>query len=172
LTARDLPRPAGWKPVARAGGAEQGYIGNGTWLQGRDPRYAAHDAMTIGCAPVTRDDYPDPVAALQGTYGKRGDTTRPGIGLVLQFGSAQRAAAYYRRYLDQIRACTDPQGAVTATIVPSDLGLIDHRSYADGQQWTEVGALRGSRVTLVILTDPGHRIDRTAAEAILSQLPR
>lgn len=170
LTKKDLPKPAGWQTVARPGGAEEGYRGNGTWVQGRDPRYAAQDTITIGCAPVTRDDYPDPTSALQGTYGKKGATSTPGIGLALQFGSDSDAKAYYGRYLDQVRACDKPDGPMQATVIKSDLGLIDHRRYADGTEWTEMAGRRGNRVTLVILTDPGHAIDRSAAEAVLRQL--
>lgn len=171
LSAKDLPRPRGWQTVPRPGGAEQGYRGNGTWTQGRDPRYAAQDAITIGCAPVTRDDYPDPAAALQGTYGKRGNTAVPGVGLVLQFPNDADASRYYNRYVAQVRACTDPDGPVVATIITSELGLIDHRSYADGTAWTEIAGRRGARVTLLILTDPDRAIDRNAAEAVLRDLP-
>ncbi|SDS73570.1 hypothetical protein [Microlunatus soli] len=170
LTKKDLPRPAGWQPVARPGGAEEGYRGNGTWVQGRDPRYAAQDTITIGCAPVTRDDYPDPISALQATYGKKGATSTPGIGLAMQFGSTADAKAYYGRYLDQVRACDKPDGPMLATVIDSDLGLIDQRRYADGTEWTEMAGQRGKRVTLVILTDPGHTIDRSAAESVLRQL--
>ncbi len=164
--------PAGWQKVARAGGAEEGYRGNGTWVHGRDPRYAAQDTITIGCASITRDDYPDPVAALEGTYGKRGATdSRPGVGLALQFRSASDAHAYYRQYVAQVRACSDPNGQVVATVVPSPLGLIDHRTYDGSTDWTEVAAVHGVRATFLILTDPGHRIGRDQAEAILRAVP-
>jgi hypothetical protein len=171
LTAKDLPVPAGWRGVVRKGGAEQGYQGNGTWVHGRDPRYAAQDAITIGCASITRDDYPDPTAALEGTYGRKGATDTPGIGLALQFRSATDARTYYRQYVAQVRACTDPNGQVTATVVPSNLGLIDRRTYDGSTDWTEVAALHGARATFVILTDPGHRISRDQAEAILRAIP-
>lgn len=169
LTKKDLPEPAGWQPVARQGGAEQGYRGNGTWVQGRDPRYAAQDTITIGCATVTRDDYPDPTAALQGTYGKRGDTSTPGIGLALQFGNDADAKVYYQRYVEQVRSCDDPDGPVQATVINSDLGLIDQRRYSGGTEWTEMAGRHGNRVTLVILTDPGHTVDKSAAESVLRQ---
>ena len=67
LTAASLPIPRGWRTVVRAGGPEEGYEGNGTWVHGRDPRYAALDVISIGCAAVTRDDYRDPIHALEGT---------------------------------------------------------------------------------------------------------
>ncbi|MCW2804336.1 MAG: hypothetical protein JWN06_2553 [Propionibacteriaceae bacterium] len=165
LTSKSLPVPAGWHPVTRKGGAEEGYQGNGTWVHQRDPRYAARDAITIGCADVSRDDYSDPVAALEGTYeSPAGD---PGIGLVLQFGTTDAAKGYYARYVQQVSACTSEDGPVVAEVIPSDQGLIDRRSYPDGD-WTEVAALRRSRVTLVILTDPGHKISTAAAERLLA----
>lgn len=167
LSARSLPVPAGWRTVARKGGAEAGYQGNGTWVHARDPRYAAHDVITLGCAPVTRDDYPDPTSALEGSYaqGKHGS----GIGLVLEFGRVEQAQRYYRRYVQQIRACRDPAGPLVARIVPSSLGLIDRRSYPDGD-WLEVGAIHGTRLTLVLLTDPGQHRTRSTAEQILRQI--
>lgn len=168
LSAKSLPVPAGWKTIARKGGAEEGYEGNGTWVHGRDPRYAAHDVITLGCAAVTRDDYPDPSAALEGSYTKKqGDA---GIGLVLQFSSPQRASSYWKVYRQQVSACTTGKGPVSTTIVSSDLGLIDQRTYPDGD-WTEVGQRAGSRVTLIILTDPGHRITKAHSESLLQQIP-
>ncbi len=168
LSATSLPVPAGWKTIARPGGAEDGYQGNGTWVHGRDPRYAAHDVITLGCADVTRDDYPDPRAALEGSYTKKqGDA---GIGLVLQFDSVEKASAYWRVYRDQVSACTAGDGPVSVRLVKSDAGLIDQRTYPDGD-WTEVGQRAGARVTLIILTDPGHRITKAQSESLLRQIP-
>jgi len=175
LTAADLPVPAGWQTVIAQGGAEQGYQGNGTWVRGRDPRYAAQDVITIGCATVTRDDYPDPTAALEGSYGLKSDPDgRPGIGLVLQFDSAQDASAYFAAYREQVGACADSGGSVTTelveTRVAADRGLIDRRTYDGQADWTEIAGRSGARLTLVILTDPGHRISTAATERILRQL--
>lgn len=164
LSAGSLPVPAGWKTVARPGGAEEGYEGNGTWVHAKDPRYAAQDLITIGCAPVTRDDYPDPTAALEGSYVRK---SAPGVGLVLQFADDAKATAFFARYVAQVRACTDPD-VVQATVVPSSAGLIDRRTYPDGD-WTEVAARRGSRATFVVLNDGGATSTK-AAEAILAQI--
>jgi len=166
LTARSLPVPKGWKTVAREGGSEEGYEGNGTWVHARDPRYAANDVVTLGCADVTRDDYPDPKAALEGTYERAG---QPGIGLVLQFGSAARAAAFWKVYLRQVQACQTGDGPVRTTITKSPLGLIDRRTYPDGT-WTEVGAQVGERITLVLLAEDGRPISRGDSEALLSRI--
>lgn len=171
LTGKDLPVPEGWRTVARKGGAEEGYRGNGSWTHARDPRYAAQDVITIGCASITRDDYPDPVAALEGTYGRKGAVdSRPGIGEVLQFKNPGDAGAYYRQYLGQVRACDDPDGQVYARIITADHGLIDRRVYDGSTDWTEVAKLTGDRLTLIILTDPGHKITTSEADAILAKI--
>lgn len=167
LTAKDLPVPAGWKNVVRDGGEEDGYEGNGTWVHGKDPRYAADGAVTIGCADVTRDDYTDPVAALEGTYAK--SDSEPGIGLVLQFADPTAAQRFYTLYVAQVKACTDPDGPVVTEVVDSAAGLIDRRTYPEGD-WTEVAGLRGSRMTMIILTDPGHAMSSKAAETLLGRL--
>ena len=168
LTARSLPVPKGWRTVVREGGAEEGFEGNGTWTLARDPRYAAQETITIGCTGVTRDEYRDPLAALEGTY--ESPKGQPGVSLALQFRSSADAAAYYRLYRHQLEACDDPD-AVLATVVPRPAGLIDRRRYPDGE-WTEVGLQVGARVTLVILADPGHRISTMAAEELLAQVRR
>jgi hypothetical protein len=167
LSASSLPVPTGWRTVVRPGGSEQGYEGNGTWVHARDPRYAAQDVVTLGCADVTRDDYPDPSAALEGTYEKK--KNEPGIGLVLQFSTEKKAIAFYDVYLEQLRACRQPGGLVRTTILASSLGLIDHRTSSDGD-WTEVGTRVDTRVTLIILTDPGHHITRAQSESLLRQV--
>jgi hypothetical protein len=167
LTASSLPVPAGWRTVARKGGAEGTYLGNGTWVHARDPRYAAQDVITLNCAAVTRDDYTDPTHALEGSYARGQD--RPGIGLVLQFGSAARARAFYDLYVRQVKACRSADSDLRTRVLPSRLGLIDQRTYPDGD-WTEVAGLVGDRLTLVILTDPGHRITRSQSEALLQQI--
>lgn len=168
LSASSLPVPDQWRTAVRTGGSEAGFEGNGTWVRGRDPRYAAQDIITLGCADVTRDDYPDPTAALEGSYERAG---QPGIGLVLQFADEAKAKAFYTVYTRQVRACSASDGPVVIEVVDSDRGLIDRRTYPDGD-WTEVGALRGTRLTLVILSDPGHRITRQQSERLLAKIDR
>jgi hypothetical protein len=167
LTADALPVPAGWRTVARDGGEEEGFEGNGTWVHARDPRYAAQDVIGVGCAPVTRDDYTDPIAALEGNYAsKRG---APGVGLALQFGDPRTAQRYFDLYRQQVQACTTKPGPVRTTMITGVDGLADHRRYDDGE-WTEVGRRTGDRVILVILSDAGRKIDRAAANAIARQI--
>ncbi|GAA2110384.1 hypothetical protein GCM10009841_32400 [Microlunatus panaciterrae] len=154
--------------MARKGGSEEGYQGNGTWVHARDARYAARDAITIGCTEVTRDDYTDPSRALEGSYVD--SDGKPGVGLVMQFGRAAEAQAYFDLYLKQVRACTRADGPVVATVVPSALGLIDRRTYPGEDEWTEMGRVQGDRLVLVILTDHGHKITKAQAEAVLRQI--
>lgn len=167
LDASSLPVIEGWRTVARAGGDEEGYLGNGTWVHARDARYAAFDAITIGCADITRDDYPDPVAALEGTY--QNSSGAPGVGLALDFAGPADAQRYWQRYRDQVRACTGDQ-PVRIEVIADDSGLIDRRSYPDGE-WLEVGRAGGTRVTLVILSDDDRSITAERAREILARLP-
>lgn len=172
LSAAALPVPAGWRTVALPGGEEEGYRGNGTWVHARDPRYAALDVITIGCADVTRDDYTDPHAALEGTYRQGAED---GIGLVLDFTDPAAAQGYFTRYLTQVKACTkpgaDPRTSVLAEPVAADggRGLADRRTYSDGG-WTEMAELNGARLTLIILSDPQRKISASRAQAVLNQI--
>jgi hypothetical protein len=167
LDAAELPVPAGWRTAALEGGTEEGFRGNGTWVHARDPRYAANAAITIGCADVTRDDYPDPVAALEGDYSGRGGV--PGVALALEFGADADATRFWDRYVEQVRACQTVDDPVHTEIVVDGDGLVDRRTYPDSA-WTEVGRQVGSRVTLVILTDEDHRITETQARRLMAQL--
>lgn len=166
LTAADLPVPAGWRTVARAGGEEEGYRGNGTWVHARDPRYAASDVVTLGCADVSRSDYADPVAALEGSYDRHG---QPGVGLLLQFADAADAGRWWRVYGDQVRACQDASDPVRTRLLDAGEGLMDRRTYPDGR-WTEVARQVGSRVTLVVLSDPRHQVSTGQARRLLAQM--
>ena len=159
----------GWRTAVREGGEEEGYLGNGTWVHARDPRYAAFDAIAIGCADITRDDYPDPVAALEGTY--ESNDGEPGIGLVLEFSTADAAGRYWQRYREQVRACTADEPVRIEMVTDDSVGLIDRRRYPDAD-WTEIGRISDTRVALIILSDPGHRIPASAARNLLAQLGR
>jgi hypothetical protein len=167
LDAAELPVPAGWRTVALEGGTEEGFRGNGTWVHARDPRYAAQDAITIGCADVTRDDYPDPVAALEGNY--TGRNGAPGVALALEFADAAAATRYWTRYTDQVRACQTLDDPVRTELVVDGDGLVDRRTYPDGA-WTEVARQVGTRVTLVILNDEGQAITAGQARRLLAQI--
>lgn len=167
--AASLPVPAGWTPIARKGGDEEGFRGNGTWVHGRDPRYAAQDAITVGCREITRVDYADPIAALEGNY--EGAGGEPGVGLVLDFTDETSATRWFGLYRLQVEACATTDGPLRTTLVPTDTGLVDRRVYPDSE-WLEVAARTGTAVTLIILSDPEQRVDIAAARALLAQIER
>ena len=69
----------------------------------------------------------------------------------------------------QARACRGDDAPVQIRVLRSDGGLIDQRSYPDGD-WTEVGKAVGRRVTLIILSDPGHEISSAQANSLLAAI--
>jgi hypothetical protein len=167
LDAAALPVPAGWRTAKLKGGDEQGFDGNGTWVHARDPRYAAQDVITIGCADVTRDDYTDPTAALEGNLRNR--SGEPGVGLALQFADEAAAAHYFTLYIRQVQACTHADDPVRTTLLPGVSGLADRRTYPDGK-WTEVGRQVGRRVILIVLSDPGFAITPGQAQRLIDRI--
>jgi hypothetical protein len=167
LSAASLPIPSGWQTAVLDGGDEEGFLGNGTWVHARDPRYAAQDVIALGCAAVTRDDYADPAAALEGNYQDR--SGGPGIGLVLEFDDEHAASDYFELYSRQVQSCTTRDEPVHTTIVSGVTGLVDRRTYPDSK-WTEIAERNGRRITLIILSDPGQAISKTAAQRILDQI--
>ena len=48
-------------------------------------------------------------------------------------------------------------------------GLVDRRTYPDSE-WTEIAERNGRRITLIILSDPGHNLSKAAAQRILDQI--
>jgi hypothetical protein len=136
-------------------------------VHARDPRYAAQDVISLGCILVTRDDYTDPSAALEGNY--KNHSGDRGIGLVLQFPDEQAATTYFDLYRKQIHSCNKKGQPVRITILAGVDGLVDRRSYPDSE-WTEIAERNGSRITLIILNDPGHAITKASAQRILNQI--
>ena len=168
LNAGSLPVPDGWRTAVLDDSEENGTKGNGSWVHARDPRYAAQDVITIGCAEVTRDDYTDPTAALEGNYVDAAGGA--GIGLVLDFGAAAAATRYLELYRTQVQACVTPGGPVQTTIVGEPGGgLIDRRVDSD-TSWLEVVKQTGTRVTLVILGDPGGDISAAEAQELFDRI--
>jgi hypothetical protein len=167
LSAMSLPIPSGWQTAALEGGDEEGFLGNGTWVHARDPRYAARDVIALGCAAVTRDDYTDPTAALEGNYRNRsGD---PGIGLVLEFDDDQAATDYFELYRRQVQSCTKSDGPVRTRILSGVGGLVDRRIYPDSK-WTEIAERNDRRITLIILSDASQAVSKASAQRILDQI--
>ena len=155
LTAASLPVRRAGERWRSPGGDEEGFEGNGTWVHARDPRYAAQDVITLGCATGDprrlRRSRLRPWRAT--TRSERG---RPGIGLVLEFATSPTPAASSTLYT---RSGAAPAPSATGRCgrrsSPSVDGLVDRRTYPDSD-WTEIGRQTGRRVTLIILTDPGH----------------
>ena len=176
LSAASLPVPDGWRTVEPPGNDEIGQPGNGTWVQALDPRYAAQGAVSVGCADVTRDDHPDPVVALEGGYeSAAGD---PGVGLALEFADEADAAAFWRTYVVGVRACDSAEEGISTSGVrepalPDARGLVDRRTdeTQEPTDWSEVGVLRGRRVVLLNLADPGHRVADGSLDALLARVP-
>jgi hypothetical protein len=88
---------------------------------------------------------------------------------VLQFSGSDAAVGFFDLYRGQVAACGNTNDPVRTTIVPSQAGLIDRRRYPDGD-WTEVAKISGERLTMIILSDPGHKISSGAAEQLMAQI--
>jgi len=104
---------------------------------------------------------------LEGNYESKSGA--PGIGLVLEFANDADAGHFFDLYTQQVRACATGDGSVRTKIVSDTDGLVDRRTYPDSD-WTEIARQSGSRITMIILTDPGHRISGAATRAILDQI--
>ncbi|WP_143028245.1 hypothetical protein [Tessaracoccus flavus] len=145
LSEADLTVPDGWEPTARPGSPEEGYLGNGTWVHATSPEHSAYAAIALGCTDVGA--YPTPVAALEGTI--VGPDGQPGVGLALEFGSQDDAAAYFAEWTRQAEACV---GTVTEKVSLDDETWVGRRLL--DTVWSEAVALSGTSVRLLILDDP------------------
>jgi hypothetical protein len=58
---------------------------------------------------------------------------------------------------------------VRTAILSGVEGLVDRRTYPDSK-WTEIAERNGSRITLIMLADPGHSITKASAHRILDQI--
>ncbi|MGA4507603.1 hypothetical protein ACQB6R_07805 [Propionibacteriaceae bacterium G1746] len=140
------PRPPGWAPTPAHAP---------TATRARDPRYAAWEAMMVGCAAVDRRTWTDPAHALEIAVTSQG---RPGVGLVMQFGSTAAARSYHAAFTAQLRACTaraDAGRPQASAIDDSPMLWLGRRTYADGSRWVEVASVNGATVRLWVLRDDG-----------------
>ena len=168
LSARSLPVPDGWRTAVLDDSEENGTKRNGSWVHARDPRYAAQDVITVGCSEVTRDDYADPTAALEGNYVDPGGEA--GIGLVLSFADPGAATRFRELYRSQVQACVPPGGPVRTAIIGEPTGgLVDRRVDPD-TSWLEVVKQTDTRVTLVILSDPDESISSAEAQELFDRI--
>lgn len=144
------PRPPGWTPTAAHAP---------TATRARDPRYAAWEAMMVGCAPVDRRTWIDPAHALEVAVSRDG---RPGVGLIMQFSSQQAALRYLGAFEQQLGACPARPSAQQPGVIriESAPGLwLGRRLLPDGSVWAEVATVSGATVRLWILQDAGGMDD-------------
>jgi hypothetical protein len=166
---------AGWSTYAEPGSAENGTIGNGSWVQQRQIGDVMDGLTPIGCpARAVSIRLTRPVWALEGTY--RGPRQAPGIGLVLEFADPAKAAQFLDRLRKQVQACPAPRGAVdkdgplvlTFVSLPSRPGTVSavRKEYgfeADPNRYLLVAAQRGRRVGMLYLAGaPPDRRGRIA----------
>ena len=173
LGSKNVPAPAvlgrGWKVYADPGGAEAGFLGNGTWTRRRDPHQAAYEALPIGCArPLPDTALPVPRYALQGSY--RNPRGGPAQVLVLRFGSAGQAASYFSGYQVRMAACGASGAAQGLSVQPlwrTAEAASAVRKYTGAESFTEVSAVRGATVALLAssTTDPAGDVPWTRSTA-------
>ncbi|TDT34269.1 hypothetical protein ACF3NT_09505 [Naumannella halotolerans] len=151
LTSEDLPQQVlGFSAQFREP-AESEYNPNGTWTHEVESTQAGYEAVPT-CEANTGGGWPDPEFALAATYVD--DRGRPGNGLLLQFAGEQEAEDYYKTYLDVLESCPSSDGMPSAEEVATGDGWYGgHRDYAGGDRWSEVVAVNGDRVMLVIVND-------------------
>ncbi len=155
LTSADVPAPAllgqGFRRYVDPGGAEVGWIGNGTFVRGRDAHEAAFGVLPLGCRHRLEVGLPVPRHALQGSY--HGPGARPAQVVVLDFASQAAAADYFDGFTAMLTACRAPDGPaglvvhVTTRAATSYIGT---RTYLPTQVWSEVDVRAGRRVAVLL----------------------
>jgi hypothetical protein len=141
---------AGFRTYDDPGGAESGFLGNGTWARAREPHQAAFEVQPVGCGrPLPDASMPVPRHALQGSY--RNPRGLPAHALVLRFASSDQAATYFARYNALMKRCAPVRGAElgVSTLWSRDGATAFVRSYARQGRFTEVAVVSGASVGLV-----------------------
>ena len=162
LTPADLPDEVLGFAAQERPPAENEYVPNGTWTHEVAGERAGWEAMPT-CPGNTGGGWPAAAFALAGTY--LDDRDRPGNGLLLQFGSAGDATAYFDTYLAVLASCPATDAMPAAQRVAAGEGWYAGRRDYGGERWSEVVARRGDRVALIIVND-----DDAASEAQLRGL--
>jgi hypothetical protein len=159
--AADLGR--GWERFVDPGDVAEGYTGNGDWVRERGAAEVVQAVVPLGCVAMsTVPSLPVPKHALEGTY--RGPHDGPGVALVLDFASDNKASAFLAGMTQIARDCPAPAAKVgrddplTVVIEPVRLGsrtvLDRRREFGAGASewlWSEMVVQYGSRVGLLIL---------------------
>ncbi len=159
LSSADVPSPSvlgpGFHTYADPGGAETGWIGNGTFVRGRDAHEAAFGVLPLGCLHRLNVTLPVPVHALQGSY--HGPRAEPAQVVVLDFGSQAAAVAYFGGLTAMLAHCRAPDGPgglvvhVTARAASTYVGT---RTYLPSEVWSEVDVREGKRVAVLLSSVP------------------
>jgi len=107
---------AGWTANTGAGGAEDGYAGNGTPVVARDVNDVIDGMLPFGCPAATyAARLPTPLHALEADY--RHTTGRLAVGTALDYGTPDAAAIFVRAYEKALMACQPGSGATTVVTV-------------------------------------------------------
>lgn len=153
LTAKVMPKASvfglGWHRDNAAGGAEQGFEGNGSFVHARDPHHASYELLPIGCTNPPPDDLalPMPAAALVGAY-RRGPEQAWAI--ALGFASEADATGWVRGFVEVETDCGRDLTAMTATRVDRPLDaeatIFENTRWNSGQPWSQTLTRNGSTV--------------------------
>ncbi|GAA1396209.1 hypothetical protein GCM10009599_23460 [Luteococcus peritonei] len=153
--------------MVQKGSIEEGFLGNGTPAHARDPRYAAYEIMSVGCAEVKRDSWTDPTHALEVSLAKG---PAKGMAEAMVFADAQQARTWFTQWTAQLKACegsSNPKTTASSTTADSWIG---RRSYGSADGWAEVGAVMDNTVRLYLLADPDGAITTQQQQALLAQV--
>jgi hypothetical protein len=163
--ALDLGR--GWHPYTDPGDAEEGYLGNGSWVRARGVSEVVAGIVPLGCLKLTTPPHlPVPAHALEATY--RGRDDAPAVALVLDYSSPASAASMLAGLSRIARSCPAPASPVASddplmvVVRPQRIStstvLDRRREYGQGAsewEWSEAVVRRGARVGLLIVaSDP------------------
>jgi hypothetical protein len=164
LTARTLPAARtlgpGWKSRVDNGSAEEGYVGNGTPTQARDPHEVVMTVVPLGCEQ--RSSLPVPTHVLEADY-RQGAHGTAGVGLRLRFAGSADAERFITHRRADLTACA-AQPADGGVRIVSGLTTTGNGTYVSvrtdsmlpkaERTWTEVSAWIGGRdVELLAVND-------------------
>ncbi len=169
LSSADVPAPSilgqGFRTYADPGGAEAGWIGNGTFVRGRDAHEAAFGVLPLGCKHRLDVSLPVPVHALQASY--HGPRASPAQVVVLGFGSQADAAGYFGGFtamLAHCRAPDGPSGVVAHVTSRAATSYVGTRTYLPRELWSEVDVRSGKRVAVLLSSIPVQEAQTVAAD--------
>ncbi len=182
LDGKDLPDPEqlgeGWTTGQTADG--HGEL-DGDWLVARDPGDLNAALPPIGCLGITAPPaYPQPVAALQGTY-IASSAGLDAVVISIQYASEAEAVAFMQSYARDISACPPPASPTDAyvraiTVEAADDARIVDRWVESGvgaapHPWRELIVRSGPKVALANVQVPaGSPFDAAGLETVLRDI--